>query len=73
LVNSVESFQLELREIALTARRVKALHLPNVLAHVPIKVAVELIEAIALLEPLFQKSLDLLWQDNEQMVLNDTA
>lgn len=68
--NCVEEFSLVLRELAFTARQIKELHLPNVPAHIPLKVAIEVIQSLSVLEPLFQKSLDLLWQDEEQMTLD---
>ena len=61
----LESFQLELREIIITAQRVKNLRLSEPI-YGPVMMAADLVIALAPLDSQFQKAIDHLWQETEQ-------
>lgn len=63
--NLLEIFQQELKDCALSARRIQALNLPDLPVHQPIKTAADTVLAVAGLEPLFTKAIDT-WLNSQE-------
>ena len=64
--NILEEFQLELREIVQTAARVKGLRLPDMPINASVKVAAELVLALAPFDSQFPKALAEMWRSCDQ-------
>lgn len=65
-----EEFQLSLRELVLTAGKLKDMRLPETPIMVPLRVAIDLVEAISPLEPLLGKAVDQILRDSDQLELD---
>ena len=67
--NLLETFKLELREISMTAERLQGMRLPDLPAFQAVKVAIDLIRALDGFDPLIQKVLDHLGEDQMEFAL----